>query len=52
MVPNDKYIFLHISSKKSSIDTDSERFVNNVVQSLEDMKKMFETAKENDKKKN
>lgn len=41
MVPDEKYFFFHISSKKSSVKTDSERFIDHVLQSLGEMKEMF-----------
>ncbi|XP_028402336.1 carnitine O-palmitoyltransferase 1, liver isoform-like [Dendronephthya gigantea] len=41
MVPDEKYFFFHISSKKSSVQTDSERFINHVLSSLDEMKQMF-----------
>ena len=41
MVPDDNYFFFHISSKRSSSKTDSERLMDHVVKSLHDMKAMF-----------
>lgn len=52
MVPNDKYFFFHISSKKAATKTDSERLEKHIIQCLEDMKQLFEKVKESEKKKN
>ena len=52
MVPDEKYFFFHISSKKSSPQTDSERFINHVLQSLDDMKAMFLEVEEKEKQAN
>ena len=49
MVPDENYFFFHISSKKSSVKTDSERFINHVLKSLDDMKAMFEEVMEKEK---
>mmetsp|Transcript_854 Transcript_854/g.2270 ORF Transcript_854/g.2270 Transcript_854/m.2270 type:complete len:809 (+) Transcript_854:119-2545(+) len=42
MFPNDKEIFFHVSSKKSTGVTDTQRFIKNIKQSLADVKKVFE----------
>jgi carnitine O-palmitoyltransferase 1 len=52
MVPDENYFFFHISSKKSSVKTDSERFINHVLKSLEDMKAMFVEVQEKEKQAN
>jgi carnitine O-palmitoyltransferase 1 len=52
MVPDENYFFFHISSKKSSVKTDSERFINHVLKSLEDMKAMFLEVQEKEKQAN
>lgn len=44
MIAGEDYLFFHASSKKSSAETDSHRFANNIRQALRDMKKMFEGA--------
>lgn len=49
MVPNEDYFFFHVSSKKSSVRTDSERFVNHIFKSLHDMKAMFLELHEKEK---
>ena len=49
MVPDEKYFFFHISSKKSSVKTDSERFINHVLKSLDDMKEMLIEVQEREK---
>jgi hypothetical protein len=52
MVPNEEYFFFHISSKKSSVKTCSERFINHVLKSLDDMKAMFLEVEEKQKQAN
>ena len=46
MVPDDKKIFFHVSSKISSSHTDSERFVRLLFESMSEMKDLFQTLKE------
>ncbi|KAG1650422.1 Carnitine O-palmitoyltransferase 1, liver isoform [Nymphon striatum] len=42
MLPNNFNIFFHVSSKKSSPDTDSTRFVKYLFESLAELKNLFE----------
>lgn len=44
MIAGEDLLFFHVSSKKSSKETDSERFANNIVDVLREMKEMFEQA--------
>jgi len=41
IVAGEDVIFFHISSKRSSSKTDSQRFANNIRQALIDMKNLF-----------
>ena len=52
MVPDENYFFFHISSKKSSVKTDSERFINHVFDSLDEMKAMFVEVMEKERQAN
>ena len=52
MVPDENYFFFHISSKKSSVKTDSERFINHVLNSLDEMKAMFVEVMEKERQAN
>lgn len=47
MIAGEDLLFFHVSSKKSSKETDSARFANNINNALRDMKKMFEEAQTN-----
>lgn len=49
MIAGDDLLFFHISSKKSSLETDSARFARNLQGALVDMKTMFEEAKQKQK---
>ena len=42
MVPDDHKIFFHISSKISSKQTDSDRFVRLLFESMSEIKELFE----------
>jgi carnitine O-palmitoyltransferase 1 len=42
MIPGDKKIFFHVSSKNKSAATSSKRFMDLLFQSLDDMRKLFE----------
>lgn len=44
MIAGEDLLFFHVSSKKSSKETDSFRFANNISNTLRDMKQMFEEA--------
>lgn len=44
MIAGEDLLFFHVSSKKSSKETDSGRFANNLDVALRDMKTMFEQA--------
>lgn len=44
MIAGEDLLFFHVSSKKSSKETDSARFANNINVALRDMKLMFEQA--------
>lgn len=44
MIAGEDLLFFHVSSKKSSKETDSTRFANNITDALTDMKEMFEKA--------
>lgn len=44
MIAGEDLLFFHVSSKKSSKETDSARFANNINIALRDMKLMFEEA--------
>ena len=44
MIAGEDILFFHVSSKKSSGETDSTRFANNIASALCDMKLMFEAA--------
>lgn len=44
MIAGEDLLFFHVSSKKSSAETDSVRFANNISNALHDMKLMFEEA--------
>lgn len=44
MIAGEDLLFFHVSSKKSSRETDSVRFANNIHDALTDMKRMFEEA--------
>lgn len=44
MIAGEDLLFFHVSSKKSSRETDSVRFANNINNALRDMKQMFEEA--------
>uniref|UniRef100_A0A6G1SAI3 carnitine O-palmitoyltransferase n=1 Tax=Aceria tosichella TaxID=561515 RepID=A0A6G1SAI3_9ACAR len=44
MIAGEDLLFFHVSSKKSSKETDSSRFANNISDALRDMKLMFEEA--------
>lgn len=46
MIAGEDLLFFHVSSKKSSKETDSARFANNINNALRDMKQMFEEAQE------
>lgn len=46
MIAGEDLLFFHVSSKKSSKETDSERFAKNLSSALSDMKKMFEQAQD------
>eukprot|EP00795_Rhopilema_esculentum_P003730 gene3730-15005_t len=41
MVPDDRIIYFHISSKVSSLNTNSERFAKNLFESLAELKALF-----------
>lgn len=42
MIAGEDYLFFHVSSKKSSPETDSERMAKNITRALTDIKEMFE----------
>jgi carnitine O-palmitoyltransferase 1 len=44
IIAGEDVIFFHVSSKKSSPETDSTRFGNNIVKALDDIRTMFESA--------
>jgi len=44
MIAGEDLLFFHVSSKKSSQETDSARFANNISGALTDMRTMFEQA--------
>ena len=44
MVPDDHKIFFHISSKISSKQTDSDRFVRLLFESMSEIKELFEVV--------
>lgn len=44
MIAGEDLLFFHVSSKKSSKETDSARFANNISKAFADMKLMFEEA--------
>jgi carnitine O-palmitoyltransferase 1 len=46
MIAGEELLFFHVSSKKSSQETDSGRFANNISDALRDMKLMFEQAQQ------
>lgn len=46
MIAGEDMLFFHVSSKKSSAETDSARFANNISDALRDMKSMFEMAQQ------
>lgn len=46
MIAGEDTLFFHVSSKKSSKETNSERFANNINNALRDMKSMFENARD------
>ena len=50
MLPGDARIFFHVSSKKFSTATDSKRFMQNLFDSLAEMKSLFETKGEKGEK--
>ncbi len=41
----EEMIFFHVSSKRSSANTSSERFCNEIQQAMKDLKGMFESSK-------
>eukprot|EP00112_Aurelia_sp_Birch-Aquarium-sp1_P017854 Seg418.12 transcript_id=Seg418.12/GoldUCD/mRNA.D3Y31 product="Carnitine O-palmitoyltransferase 1 liver isoform" protein_id=Seg418.12/GoldUCD/D3Y31 len=43
MVPDDRIMYFHVSSKKSSPHTNSERFIRNVFESLQELKDLMGT---------
>lgn len=45
MVPDDHQIFFHISSKISSKQSNSDRFVQLLFESMAEIKELFETVK-------
>lgn len=45
MVPDDHKVFFHISSKISSEQTNSERFVRLLFESMAEIKELFEAVK-------
>ena len=45
MVPDDRKVFFHISSKISSEHTNSERFVRLLFESMAEVKELFEAVK-------
>lgn len=45
MVPDDHRIFFHISSKISSKQSDSDRFVKLLFESMSEIKDLFESVK-------
>ena len=45
MVPDDTQLFFHVSSKISSENTQSERMMENIFESLSQMKAVVEEAK-------
>lgn len=45
IVAGEETIFFHISSKKSSPETDSDRFANSLKEALHDMKALFDAEK-------
>ncbi|XP_021953980.1 carnitine O-palmitoyltransferase 1, liver isoform isoform X2 [Folsomia candida] len=47
IIAGEDVLFFHVSSKKSSPETDSERFGQNIVKALDDIKSMFSSLKKN-----
>lgn len=44
MIAGEDLLFFHVSSKKSSAQTNSARFADNIEGALRDMRTMFEAA--------
>ena len=44
MIPGDLKLFFHVSSKRSSKQTDSTLFMNQLFETLDEMKALFEKA--------
>ena len=42
MVPGDRRIFFHVSSKRSQPSTDSKRFMSQLFETMQELKDLFE----------